>query len=205
MAFGDVDIVNAALASLRSEGITLLTDDSEVARLASRKLRFTKAIILGEADWVCATRTANLVRKPNSSPYPDTLPNTFVLPTDSIRLLSVIIDQNPYNMSDQYYGRNRTRADQAYIIEGPNMYSQADTCQVRYIKEIPIAEFSTYVLIPLITLLASELAYSVANSANYADQLYKKYRKELGEAIFSNSMETSNVEKYGISIEGRSI
>jgi hypothetical protein len=203
MNYSRVDIANSALTTLRSEGVTSLSEDSYESRTVNTKLDMAIDTLLGEADWISATRTEVLVQVAETSPYPDALPYMYALPSDMIRLLSVIVDGDPFTISDSYYGDAYTPSSQAYLVEGSTLYSPSETCTIRYIKRIAPAEMSSYMIEPLVTLLAAELAYPIANSANYGDLLRKKYRKEMAEAAFKNGLEMSNTLKSGQSMTGR--
>ena len=205
MNYSRVDIANSALTTLKSEGITSLSEDSYESRTVNTKLDMVIDTLLGEADWVSATRTVPLVQVAGTSPYPDALPYMFTLPSDIIRIISVITDGNPWNISDQYYGQSHTDSRQAYLIEGNTLYSASETCSIRYIKRIPPAEMRPYLIKPLVTLLAAEVGYPLANSAYYGDLLRKKYRKELGEAAFKNGLEMSDMLRSGQAMRGRAL
>ena len=202
MAYSKTQIVTAALNTLRSEGILSLTEDSIEARYANNKIEMLIDFFLATTDWQCASRTVTLVQREDTSPFAD-LEYVYDIPPDMIRPISVIKEGNPYNISDQYYGRVHNSNDQSYIIEGSLLYYAYDSCVIKYLKTIETGNMRKYMIYPLTLFVAAELAYGIANSANYGDLLMKRFEKSLSEARESNNLEMSNYYRIGRTTTGR--
>ena len=201
--YSDTQLISAALNTLREEGITDISVDSSAARHVKNKFNMLIDAFLTSVYWQCATKTANLVRREAESPY-DILPYVFTYPADALLPISVIVDGNPYDLSDQYYGRPKSSLRQAPIIEGNLVYHSESTCTLRYLRRIPVSQMRNYMIYPLQLFIASDIAYGVANTASFGDVLLKRYERELAKAEEKNNKEINERYRVGESLKGRS-
>lgn len=202
MAYSKTQIVTAALNTLRNEGIMSLTEDSMEARHANNKIDMLIDYFLSLGEWQCASRTTTLAQREETSPFTD-LGYVYDLPADMIRPMSIINEGNPYDVSDQYYGRANNPPEYSYIIEGNLLYYAYDSCVMKYVRSIDVGAMRKYMIFPLTLFVASELAYDIANSANYGEILKARFEKALAEARETNNLEMSNYYRVGQAHTGR--
>ncbi|RTK93049.1 hypothetical protein EKI60_06445 [Candidatus Saccharibacteria bacterium] len=172
MAITKTDIINKALTLVGASPVISIDDDSNNARVLSRVYEIALRSILAECKWNFATKRANLSSVTNTLDFND-IGETLVYakPTDMIRIFST----NP--------PQAQWREEGEYII------SDSSGLGVRYVYYLDVpSRYPSYFLDAFVDKLASEISYSIVNSATLAQSFIEKYeRLSLPKAVASNS------------------
>lgn len=171
MAVSQTDILNKALTLVGASPITSISDDTENARVLSRVYETALRYVLSECKWNFATKRATLSEITNDLDFTFTgESNVFQKPTDMIR----IYDTDPQRS--------------IWREEGDNIIADSAEFGVLYVyyHDVP-GKYPAYFTEALIDKLASDICYSIVNSATLAEKFIDKYEKiSLPKALSAN-------------------
>ena len=172
MAVTKTDMINKALTLVGASPVTDISDDSENARVLSRVYETALRSVLSECKWNFATKRANLSEVVNTLDWQyDTEVTVYNKPTDMIRI---------YDTSPQ---RSVWREEGDYIIADSSTFGLLYV----YYLDTP-SKYPGYFIEAFIDKLASDIAYTIVNSATLAEKFIKKYEDiSLPKAISANS------------------
>lgn len=168
------DIVNMALRILGAKRISVITEDSEAARIATDVWDIVLDDVLADHNWNFATKRATLAEDSSSPEFG--YDNQFQLPT------------NPYclrvlRMAD---------IDSDYKIEGRLLLTDESTAQIIYIGRITdTTQFSPKFVAALAARLASEMAYPLLQSLNKKKMAMEDYQMKIRDARWADGVEGS--------------
>lgn len=161
------DLVNQALSFLGDDPIVALSDDTERARLANRIFQPTLDSVLRAHPWNCAIDRVALVET--------TVPvyswkHKFILPTDSLRVLSLNEDEEDADSGD------------SFKIESGFLLTNESTAKIRYIKRITVPDFDSLLFDAAAFRLAAAMAYPITGSTAVSQEMWGLYQARLQEA-----------------------
>lgn len=187
----NTDLANHALSMLGEMPIASIDDTtSKPARLCKQFADAAIAEVLSLGRWNRATLRATLAQV---LPAPTTgFAFYYQLPSDCLRVLE--INGEEWGTSDEFFE-----------LEGSKLASDATTCTIRYISQVPIGSLGILCQQAIACRLASKLAVPLQGSAEKAQQMDGSYRRAMGEARLIDAQECGSRENPGWSrIIGRS-
>lgn len=173
MAISKTIIINKALALIGSRQIQSVDDGSDLAELVGSIYETSLKSVLAECKWNFATKRAALPTNSTAtlSFYDVGERIIYDRPTDIIRIYS----------SDPPDAKWREEGD--YIITDSSGFG------LRYVYYLEdVTKYPIYFVEALVDKLASDLCYTVVNSASLAEGFIKKYQNiSLPRAVSENS------------------
>lgn len=173
MAISKTIIINKALTLIGAKQITSVDDGTNTANLVGSIYETSLKSVLSECKWNFATKRANLPTNSTASLdfYDVGEGLIYDRPTDVIRIYS----SNP--------------PEAKWREEGDYIISDSSGLGIRYVYYIEdTTKFPIFFVEALVDKLASDLAYSVVNSASLAQGFIQKYENiSLPKAISDNS------------------
>lgn len=158
MATSKVQICSNALLLLNDRTISDFNEDSDRARLAANLWDNARQFVLRAHPWNCAARRVQLAPEASAPAFDWAF--SFLLPADSLRLLSV--------------GRRGEEPD--YEIEGRRILMDESVCPVRYITDLEDVSAWDAGLVEAMTIyMAHKFAYPVTGSAQRANDLLQTF------------------------------
>ena len=171
MANSETEICNSALIKIGGKRIVNLSENSKEARLCKELYPLKRDETLEAHPWKFAMARTALAKTSNTPVFG--YDSEFQLPTDCLR----IILTNLLDLSQ-------------WTREGDKLLANDTTVSILYIKAITdVSRFSKTFTEALANLLASELAYPIAQSTNLSDYYYKKFRAVIADARSFNAQE----------------
>lgn len=156
-----VSICSNALLMLGAQTISDFTESTDRARLCSNLFPSVRDKLLREHNWNCAVKRVLLA--PDIDKPPFGYANSFTLPADCIRILTV---------NEDYYPD--------YAIEGKKILSNDNNVQLKYIFQNEDVTTYDSSLIDLLELaMASKLAYAITQSTSLAQFRLQEYEMAL--------------------------
>jgi hypothetical protein len=176
----NTDLANHALSMLGEMPIGSIDDvTSKPARLCKQFADSAIAEVLCLGRWNRATQRATLAQV---LPAPVTgFTFYYQLPSDCLRVLEV-------------NGEEWGTSDESFQLEGSKLASDATTCVIRYISQVPIGTLGVLVQQAIACRLASKLAIPLQGSAEKAGQVDVSFRRALGEARLIDAHECGSRE-----------
>lgn len=162
-AVSKVQICNNALNKIGADPITTFTDNSKEARACNLVYNPLRQELLRAHPWKFSMKRQVLVA---SATAPDfEYAYQYPLPADCLRPLSL-------------YGTNLD-----YKVEGKNILTDESVVNLIYVSDVEdTTQFDNSFVDTLITRIAAELAYPIANSSAVADVLYRQYELKIKNA-----------------------
>lgn len=177
MAASDVSIANSALAKLGGDRISALTDSSREAVLLNEQYEKVRDDLLRAHPWNFATKRATLAT--TTTPDEAKFDNTFLLPTDLIRILET------------------DAQDMEWQREGATLVTDASTVDIRYTAKITDPGlFDDNFSEVLACKLAADICYALTQNATFRAQLMAEYTQRLREARSFNAQEGGTRQVY---------
>jgi len=133
---------------------------------------------MSEGDWATATFRATLNATTNTPAFGFT--TEFQLPTDPKCLKVLEVNEDLTGHHD-------------YRIESDKLLANITSIKIKYIGlETDTSKFGPGLKRAIVSRLAADLAYPLTGSANVAESLYRRYLKELAEALASDGQQGSD-------------
>ncbi len=185
MAKNAIDIVNSALVKIGATPIQGFQDNCAEAIVAKDLYEQVKDTVLSMYPWSFATKRISLAKLYiQNSENGNGGQNTFVLPQDSLRVLSV---------------NART-----YAIEGNKLTSPNNQITISYIYKTLEGNFPAFFANVLISRLAAEFCLPLTDSTTRTDFLYVRFDRELKTArLIDASQEVNSNLDMSYLLEGR--
>ncbi len=174
----DTDLANHALALLREEAITAITDQSsQAARTCLEFVASARQETLRMGRWNCATKRATLVRL--AEVPPGGYAYQYQLPSDFIRLMDV-------------NGEAVKATEEYFEIESRQFLTDAETVWIRYVADVSIGNLDPLLKLAVATRLASKIAIPLSGRIELADAMETLFQRRLGEARGIDAKETAS-------------
>ena len=181
-----IDRANQALSLLGSKPIISFNDDSHEAGALNTIYEPTKAFVLRQHEWGCATRTETLAEL--ADPPVDTYwPFAYAIPEDVIRIINV------FSNGIEYYNRREWQIEETKIL------SRIPNAIARYTFNVSEPRLDAHVEALLVARLALDLAYPLTASNTRESNLATLYKEKLTEARTTDNLEGSHT---GFRIDG---
>lgn len=183
MATSKVSICNSALVKLGAKRISSLEDDTKEGRLCKEAYPRLARSLLRSHPWNFALDRVQVAKDATAPEFG--FSSRFAIPEDCLRIL---------NVDAEYHDEDNGGTFFAWKREGDFILANSSTLEIRYIKNIidyP-EDFDDNFSECLALLIASDLAYALANSRTLASDMYDKYRNELSLARSYDGQEGSS-------------
>ena len=172
MAIDKTQIVNKSLTLVGAAPITVITEDSNNARILNRTYEISLRSILGECKWNFATKRVNLSLSADVLAWYDVgISTVYVRPSDIIRIYGV----HAHGIQWKDIGD--------YIV------ADADGLGLEYVAFLDDpTKYPSLFIDALVDKLASDIAYMIVNSGTLGEKYLEKYEKiSLPKATAANS------------------
>lgn len=177
MAASEVAICNSALAKIGAARISSLTESSVEAKLCREQYEKVRDDLLRSHPWNFAIKRASLAALPDVPAFGYS--NAFALPADCLRVL----------------GTDHPEDD--WVIEGGNFLINAGTTSIRYVsKEIAPGKFDANFAEALACKLAHDICFSLVQSVQLKEVLYKDFKMKIAEARSYDAQENGPMRVY---------
>lgn len=160
-----VSICSNALLILGDNPIASFNDGTDRARLASNLWDSTRDYVLRRHPWNCAVKRVLLA--PDATPPAFDYSRQFLLPGDSLRVLSV--------------GQQGERLD--YVLEGRLILADVESLPLRYIfRNTNVATWDAMLVHAMTVVMRSLFAYPITESGNLEGLIEQVLREVLKES-----------------------
>jgi hypothetical protein len=178
VASTNIEICNSALFLIGGEPITSLADDNKRAKLCNLRYEQIKRKMITSHPWNFATKRIELARLVEAPAFQWGF--QFQLPSDCLRVLD--IDNNEHGQYE-------------FAIEGSKLLTNVDSVKIKYIANVSEGEMPPCFVEALSHELAANLAYSLTNNRELANDLFEKAKIEVSTARSFNGQE-GNKNRY---------
>jgi len=178
------DICNIALSLVGSQRITIITENSEAARVLAAIYPNVLDTVMSAHPWTFSTKRVVLAML--ATPPAFGYDNQHQIPSDCLRPLKA------YNgTSDDDYMTE-------YKVEDNKILSNEGTVYLRYIKRnTDCSTYNSAFINTLAARLAADIAFPIANDKSLAEALMKSYALKLSEAKALDSQSSGKIETEG--------
>mgnify|MGYP003123402527 CR=1 FL=1 len=175
MAFSKIDIASMALIKVGGEPITSFTDGTRSAQVVSNLYDQTKQSLFYSTFWNFATEKTTLARL-TETPTDKSYKFVYQAPGDVMRVKGVFDESGVLNNT--------------YSYEQNKLYTNLNTCNLIYIKEVSEANMPPFFSEALVSKLAYEICEGVTGVATKSQRLAQEYEKKLRFAKVTDAQET---------------
>ena len=184
MSYSNVQIANMALAKVGDEAgqITSFTQSKKEANLVNKFYEPSLREVLRMHTWNCAKTRIQLAQSATDPAFG--WDNSFPLPADCVRPLAFFSSSS---------SQRAVRESTEYVIEGRNVYTNADTAYLLYIKYLTDPNQMDELFIrALYTQLAIKLAYPLTED----HQMVRMLEDELNQVILPEARRVNSFEGH---------
>jgi hypothetical protein len=176
-----VDIANQALTFLGQDTIIALDEENKAARLCNANYELIRDEVLEEFDWNCASERASLAQDSSTPEWG--FDYQYQLPTTPLCL-----------MVREVY---EEEAGYEWKVEGQYVVTDAETCNIRYTKQLTsVPEMSGRLRQAIAFKLASHIAFNLTGSAAMSENALKAYYGILGRSHMIDGGESGEDHSY---------
>ena len=167
-----LEICNMALAAIGQDPIMSLEDNAKSARLCRQTYENTKKSVLRAYPWTFAIHRARLAKELDGPVFG--FANSFKLPVDCLRLVSVSL------------------TDDEYKVERNRIVTNFGEVSIRYVKNVADeSEMDAQFIEALATKLASSIVISLTNDSQVLQYLKQLYTEQISVAMNTQAIEDS--------------
>jgi hypothetical protein len=191
----NIQVANSALLDINVDTIMSFDDPSKEARVVNSKFQKVLDQVLSINPWNCNRSFISLNRASDTEKYGwdyvYTIPNNClyiraIVPYDS---LSEITPETLKRLNENSLSQ---ASDSTYSLANGKIYSNATNIILVYSKQITdCTKIPTYVLTPIIKLLAAEIAYPITQDRQVRADNLGMYDAELRSARAANAREVN--------------
>lgn len=197
-ALTEEDIANMALTMLGQQPINSLSDTVNRAVMANARYADVRDMVLRAHPWNCAIKRDTLALNATAPEWGYS--NTFSLPVDFVRLVSIEDPKQQYSIEAGNQGDTSEDANELVIL------SDASEMKIRYVYQLTdVTKMDHTLKHAIATRLAAELAMAISGDSGKEAFMMEKYQMMLMQAQWEDSVQHNATETIhgGLWIEAR--
>lgn len=194
MATTNVDIANIALRMLGEPAIVSLDGTQRAQVLCAQEIGFARDEVIGYHPWSIAVKRKvlnELTEETNLTGYD----HVYAMPSDALRILAI----RPTSVaatavvSESGYLEDSIEDGSSYLIEGGNIYTNADDAYAQYIMRVTNpSQFPQYLVDTIAANLARRIAYSLVQNPTVMQLATQSYSNAMSMALQIDSKSKTN-------------